>query len=83
MPRALKRYNLDGILVILAYSCRIGSSDGAIVKDTIMKETGLPCLELEADIWDPRYYTPAQLQTRIESFAETVKASVAARRIQQ
>ena len=82
LPKALKRYNLDGILVVLAYSCRIGSSDGGMVKDAIVKETGLPCLVLEADIWDPRYYTPAQLQTRIESFAETVKASVAARRNQ-
>ncbi|UCF83046.1 MAG: 2-hydroxyacyl-CoA dehydratase [Desulfobacteraceae bacterium] len=45
-----------------------------MVKDALKKEVKIPALVLEGDVYDPRYYTKEQLRTRIESFAELVKA---------
>lgn len=60
---------------MLHYSCRPFATDALMVKDALKKELGIPVLVLEADIYDPRFYTREQLRTRLESFAELVKAS--------
>jgi benzoyl-CoA reductase/2-hydroxyglutaryl-CoA dehydratase subunit BcrC/BadD/HgdB len=73
--KACKRYNIDGVILLLHYSCRPFATDALMVKDALKKELGIPVLVLEGDIYDPRYYTKEQLRTRIESFAELLKAS--------
>jgi len=73
--KACKKYRIDGALLLLHYSCRPFATDALMVKDALKKELDIPVLVLEGDLYDPRYYTREQLRTRIESFAELVKAS--------
>jgi benzoyl-CoA reductase/2-hydroxyglutaryl-CoA dehydratase subunit BcrC/BadD/HgdB len=39
-----------------------------------MESLGIPVLVVEGDIYDTRNYSAGQLKTRIESFAEVLKA---------
>ena len=73
--KACKKYKMEGAILLLHYSCRPFATDALMVKDALRKALGIPVLVLEGDLYDPRYYTKEQLRTRIESFAELVKAS--------
>lgn len=71
--------NLDGIIMLPHFSCRVFGNDYMMIKDGVKRELGdIPILILETDLFDPRYYTAEQSRTRIESFAEMVKTAVAA-----
>lgn len=72
---AVKRYHLDGVLNLFHYSCRYFAGDPLILKDAVEKETGVPVMVLEGDLYDPRFYTAEQLRTRIEAFGEMLKAA--------
>ncbi len=72
---AVKRYHLDGVLNLFHYSCRYFAGDPLILKHAVEKETGVPVMVLEGDIYDPRFYTAEQLRTRIEAFGEMLKAA--------
>lgn len=76
---ACKRFNLDGVLWFYHYSCRTLATDALMVKHGVEKQTGLPVLVLEGDVYDPRYYTSGQLRTRVEAFAEMLKAAKTAK----
>ena len=77
---AIKRYRLDGALIMFHYSCRYFAGDPLILKDAVQKEAGVPVMVLEADLYDPRFYTAEQMRTRLEAFAEMLKASKAVAR---
>lgn len=77
---AVKRYHLDGVLNLFHYSCRFFAGDPLILKDAVEKETGVPVMVLEGDLYDPRFYTAEQLRTRIEAFAEMMKAAKVVRK---
>ena len=49
-----------------------------LLKLHIEKEKGLPTLLLDMDIYDDRNYSAAALRTRLEAFAEMLKARKAA-----
>jgi benzoyl-CoA reductase/2-hydroxyglutaryl-CoA dehydratase subunit BcrC/BadD/HgdB len=50
-----------------------------ITKRTIEKELGIPVLVLEGDCYDTRNYSAGQLRTRVETFAELLRAAKAAK----
>ena len=77
---AVKRYHLDGVLNLFHYSCRYFAGDPLILKDAVEKETGVPVMVLEGDLYDPRFYTAEQLRTRVEAFGEMLKAAKVARK---
>jgi benzoyl-CoA reductase/2-hydroxyglutaryl-CoA dehydratase subunit BcrC/BadD/HgdB len=70
-----KAGNIDGILLLAHHACRIFGSDMLMVKKALKKELGpdYPVSLMEYDIYDPKYYNPEQIRTRLESFAEMVK----------
>jgi len=75
ITNAYRKANLDGVLMIPHYSCRVLGNDSMMVKDGVKKELGnIPLLVLEGDYFDPRYYTAEQARTRVESFAEMVRS---------
>jgi benzoyl-CoA reductase/2-hydroxyglutaryl-CoA dehydratase subunit BcrC/BadD/HgdB len=71
---ALRRGKFDGGIELFHYACRYFAGDAKIIKDAVKKEFDIPFLVLEGDLYDPRYYNVGQLQTRIESFVEMVRA---------
>ena len=71
-----RKGNLDGLIMLPHYSCRVFGNDFVMIRDGVKKELGnIPTLILETDLFDPRYYTVEQSRTRIESFAEMVKTA--------
>ena len=73
-------WNLDGAIMSYQFSCRPITTIALMTKEKIMKELGIPVLVLEMDVLDPRDYSAGQLKTRVETFAELLKARKAATR---
>ncbi len=74
---SLKLVDLDGVIYSYPFSCRPIVCTSKLTKLEIEKETGLPTLLLELDIYDKRNYSIASLRTRLEAFAEMLKAKKA------
>lgn len=73
MSAVVKKYKLDGVVLDVTYTCRVGAADSQIMKNFIEKELHIPALIMEHDVYDPRFFTAGQVRTRIETFAEQVK----------
>jgi len=74
-----KAFNVDGAINFYPYSCREWVPTVIITKRMIEKEMGIPVLVLEGDCYDTRNYSAGQLRTRVETFAELVKAHKASK----
>jgi len=75
---SLKDAELDGIIYNYQFSCRPLVCSSKLGKINIEKETGLPTLLLEMDLYDDRNYSASSLRTRLEAFAEMLQAKKAA-----
>jgi benzoyl-CoA reductase/2-hydroxyglutaryl-CoA dehydratase subunit BcrC/BadD/HgdB len=71
---ALKDANVDGIIMSYPFSCRPIAMFSQIQKAEIEKATGLPVLMVEMDIYDNRNFSKEGILTRLEAFAEMLKA---------
>lgn len=67
-------WELDGAIIAYHFSCRPLATMPMMMKEKITKELGIPVLPLEMDVVDPRDYSAGQLKTRVETFAELLKA---------
>lgn len=67
------RYQLNGMVMFLNRSCKAVSFAVHELKEIITQRTGLPALVFEADMGDPRFYSEAQVRTRIEAYLETLQ----------
>ncbi|MGV8075140.1 MAG: 2-hydroxyacyl-CoA dehydratase [Syntrophobacteraceae bacterium] len=74
MAESLKFADVDGIIYNYQFSCRPLVANSKLLKLHLEKETGLPTLLLDMDFYDYRNYSAASLQTRLEAFAEMLKA---------
>lgn len=83
MAAVVKKYNLDGVVLDVTYTCRVGAADSQIMKNFIERELGVPALIMEHDVYDPRFYTPGQVRTRIETFAEQVRVRQAFKKVKK
>ena len=83
MSAIVKKYKLDGVLLDVTYTCRVGAADSQIMKNFIEKELGIPALIMEHDVYDPRFFTAGQVRTRIETFAEQVKVYQESKKIKK
>lgn len=72
-------WKVDGAVLMNTVSCRLFDPCTILQKDYMEKELGIPVLALEGDIYDTRNYSAERLRTRIETFAEIVKAAKAAK----
>ena len=75
---SLKDAEIDGIIYNYQFSCRPLVCSSKLGKINIEKETGLPTLLLEMDLYDDRNYSASSLRTRLEAFAEMLQAKKAA-----
>jgi benzoyl-CoA reductase/2-hydroxyglutaryl-CoA dehydratase subunit BcrC/BadD/HgdB len=81
---AMKRYEmavdvmkLDGFIVTYLYNCRPSATASHNQKKYLEEKTGLPVLSLEIDDFDSRTYSAASLRTKVETFANMLKAKKA------
>ena len=75
---AVRACNVDGVLWNYQYNCRPGAQHSLMVKKWLEANTGVPTLSLEMDIYDSRDFSAATLRSRIDAFADMLRARKAA-----
>jgi benzoyl-CoA reductase/2-hydroxyglutaryl-CoA dehydratase subunit BcrC/BadD/HgdB len=77
-PRRLvhmcREWNLDGAVLNYQIGCRDISVGTLKSSDLLMKELGILSLVLESDLSDPRHISVESMRSRVEAFAEILKA---------
>ena len=74
-------FNLDGSIWGYQYNCRPLAIPSHFLPKFVEETTGLPTLSLEMDYYDSRNYGAETLRTRVETFAEMLRAKKASARI--
>ncbi len=75
---SVKALNIDGVIFGYQYSCRPLAQCSHLFKQYIEKNTGIPVLSLEMDYYESRSYGAETLKTKVEAFAEILRARKAA-----
>ena len=70
--RVAREYNLDGAIHISHWGCRQTSGGVGVLREKL-GEIGIPLLNLDMDLIDPRTYSPGQVNTRIQGFVEMLE----------
>jgi bcr-type benzoyl-CoA reductase subunit B len=73
MERLIKEYQVDGLVIHSARSCKPYSVGQYDLKRLLMKRLGVPSVIIEADITDSRVYSEEQTRTRLEAFFEAME----------
>ena len=71
---AARDLNMDGVMWGYLYNCRPLAETSLTIKKWVEESLGIPVLSLEMDIYDSRNYSAAALRTRVEAFAEILRA---------
>lgn len=70
---AAQAFDVDGVIFNYLFNCRPIAMLSHLLKQFVEKETGLPVLSLEMDMYDSRNYSAAALRTRVEAFADMLR----------
>jgi len=73
-------YNADGFLINSVKSCNSFSAGQLVILRQVEDRTGVPGGFIESDLVDPRYFSAANLKTRIESYFQMLDQKRAAAR---
>ncbi len=65
-------YQADGLLINSIKSCNSFSAGQLMMMREIQKRTGKPCAFIETDLVDPRYFSPANVKNRLESYFQMI-----------
>ena len=71
---AAQEFNVDGVIFNYLFNCRPIAMLSHLLKQFVEKQTGIPVLSLEMDVYDSRAYSAAALRTRVETFADMLRA---------
>ena len=67
-------FNLDGSIWGYQFNCRPLAQPSHLLPRLVEEKTGKPTLSLEMDYYDSRSYSAASMRTRVETFAEMLRA---------
>jgi len=73
MQRLVKEYDVDGLVIHSAKSCKPYSVGQYDLKRLLMDRLQIPSVIVDADITDFRAYSEEQTNTRLEAFFETLE----------
>jgi len=62
-------YNIDGVIHISHWGCRQTSGGVGVLRESF-EDIGIPLMNLDMDLVDPRSYSAGQIYTRIQGFTE-------------
>jgi benzoyl-CoA reductase/2-hydroxyglutaryl-CoA dehydratase subunit BcrC/BadD/HgdB len=71
---AVQEFDVDGVIFNYIYNCRPIAMLSHLFKHFVQRESGVPVLSLEMDMYDSRCYNASTLRTRVEAFAEMLRA---------
>lgn len=68
----VREYDADGVVVHSVKSCKAFGAGQVLLLREIERRTGKPGCMIESDLVDSRYFSPAQIRNRLESFLQAV-----------
>lgn len=74
LARYARDYRADGFLIHSVKSCNSFSAGQLTILREVEKRTGIPGGFLESDLVDARYFSPANLKNRLESYFQMLDA---------
>jgi hypothetical protein len=74
MESAVRSMDVDGFIWNYTYNCRPMAQTSHTVRKWVEETTGIPTISVETDHFDSRNYGAAALRTRVEAFAEMLRA---------
>ena len=66
-------YEADGLLINSIKSCNTFSAGQLLIMREVEKRTGKPAAFIETDLVDPRYFSPANVKNRLESYFQMIE----------
>jgi len=73
MEKYINDYQADGLLVNSIKSCNSFSAGQLLMLREIERRTGKPAAFIETDLVDPRYFSPANVKNRLESYLQMIE----------
>ena len=73
IEKYVREYEADGLLINSIKSCNSFSAGQLLVLREIERRTGKPAAFIETDLVDPRYFSPANIKNRIESYLQMIE----------
>ncbi len=73
IARYADEWDADALVIHSVKSCRLFSAGQGDMREYFTHEKSLPTLLIESDLEDPRYYSQAQLQNRLDAFFESIE----------
>jgi len=74
LARYVQEYRADGFLIHSVKSCNSFSAGQLTILREVERRTGVPGAFIESDLVDARYFSPANLKTRLESYFQMIDA---------
>ncbi len=68
----MNAYQADGFLVNSIKSCNSFAAGQLMIMREVEKRTGKPAAFIETDLVDPRYFSPANVKNRLESYFQMI-----------
>jgi benzoyl-CoA reductase subunit B len=68
----IEEYEADGLLINSIKSCNSFSAGQLLIMREVEKRTGKPGGFIESDLVDPRYFSPANIKNRLESYFQMI-----------
>jgi len=69
----INEYEADGLLINSIKSCNSFSAGQLLIMREVEKRTGKPAAFIESDLVDPRYFSPANIKNRLESYFQMIE----------
>ncbi len=73
IARYVEEFEADGFLINSVKSCNSFSAGQLLILREIEKRTGRPGAFIESDLVDPRYFSPANIKNRLESYFQMIE----------
>ena len=73
MADLVEEYQADGMLVNSIKSCNSFAAGELLLLREVEARTGKPCAFIETDLVDPRYFSPANVKNRLESYFQMIE----------
>ncbi|MCB9558614.1 MAG: benzoyl-CoA reductase subunit B [Deltaproteobacteria bacterium] len=70
----IEEYGANGFLINSVKSCNSFSAGQLMMLREVEKRTGIPGAFIESDLVDPRYFSPANIKNRLESYLQMIDA---------
>ena len=73
IEKYINEYEADGLLINSIKSCNSFSAGQLLILREIERRTGKPAAFIETDLVDPRYFSPANVKNRLESYFQMIE----------